>query len=78
MSEFEPSLHMEVGSNHYHLPTFYYLKRQDLILDVFLHFSLLIKPYNKTTQGARNVFYNIFLTMGYKIWLGGGVSCPLL
>jgi len=40
-------------------------------LDVFLHFSLLIKPYNKTTQGARKKFFDIFLTLGYKIWLGG-------
>lgn len=56
MAQFEPSLHKEVGSNHYHLPTFYYLKRQHLILDTFLHFSLLIKPYNKSTQGATKMF----------------------
>jgi hypothetical protein len=67
MSQFEPSLQREVRYNHYHLPTFYYLKRQYLILDVFLHFSLLIKPYNKTTQGARKKFFDIFLTLGYKI-----------
>jgi hypothetical protein len=52
MARFELSLHKEVGFNHYHLPTFYYLKRQHLILDIFLHFNLLIKLYNKATQGA--------------------------